>query len=64
LAFAVAADPDKARVFPCEDPAPPQLNWSRACQNAVCALPTGEQYREDFEWLLKEIVEGGSEAMI
>ena len=35
-----------------------------AVKGAVYALPGGEQYREDFEWLLKEIVEGGGEAMI
>lgn len=35
-----------------------------AVKGAVYALPAGEQYREDFEWLLKEIVGGGGEAMI
>jgi len=33
-------------------------------KNSVYALPTGEQAQEDFEWLLKEIVEGGGEALI
>jgi hypothetical protein len=35
-----------------------------AVKNAVYALPANEQTQEDFEWLLKEIVEGGGEAMI
>ena len=35
-----------------------------AVKNAVHALPATEQSQEDFEWLLKEIVEGGGEAMI
>jgi hypothetical protein len=35
-----------------------------AVKNAVYALPSSEQSQEDFEWLLKEIVEGGGEAMI
>jgi len=33
-------------------------------KNAVYALPSNEQTREDFEWLLKEISEGGGEALI
>jgi hypothetical protein len=33
-------------------------------KNAVYALPAGEQAQEDFEWLLKEISDGGGEAMI
>lgn len=33
-------------------------------RNAVYALPTTEQTREDLEWLLKEVVEGGGEGMI
>ncbi len=33
-------------------------------KNAVYALPANEQSYEDFEWLLKEIVEGGGEGMI
>jgi hypothetical protein len=33
-------------------------------KNAVYALPANEQTQEDFEWLLKEIIEGGGEAMI
>src|SRR5882757_8282476 len=37
---------------------------SVAVKNAVYALPANEQTQEDFDWLLKEIVEGGGEAMI
>ena len=33
-------------------------------KNAVYALPANEQTQEDFEWVLKEIREGGGEAMI
>ena len=33
-------------------------------KNSVYALPANEQTQEDFEWLLKEIAEGGGEAMI
>lgn len=35
-----------------------------AVKNAVYALPSGEQAQEDLEWLLKEISEGGGDAMI
>jgi len=35
-----------------------------AVKNAVYALPAGEQAQEDFAWLLREIAEGGGEAMI
>jgi hypothetical protein len=35
-----------------------------AVKNAVYALPSSEQNQEDFEWLLKEILEAGGEAMI
>jgi hypothetical protein len=35
-----------------------------AVKNAVYALPANEQTQEDFEWVLKEIIEGGGEAMI
>lgn len=35
-----------------------------AVKSAVYALPAGDQAREDFEWLLKEIVELGGEGMI
>jgi hypothetical protein len=35
-----------------------------AVKGAVYALPAGEQTQEDFEWLLKEIFEGGGEGMI
>ncbi len=33
-------------------------------KNAVYALPANEQAQEDFEWLLREIGEGGGEAFI
>src|SRR5438874_11939363 len=33
-------------------------------KNAVYALPASDQAQEDFEWLLKEIVESGGEALI
>lgn len=35
-----------------------------AVKNAVYALPANEQTQEDFEWLLKEIGEGGGEALL
>jgi hypothetical protein len=35
-----------------------------AIKNAVHALPANEQTQEDFEWLLKEIRDGGGEALI
>ncbi|MEA2964842.1 MAG: hypothetical protein QOI46_4940 [Alphaproteobacteria bacterium] len=35
-----------------------------AVKNAVYALPANEQTQEDFQWILKEITEGGGEAMI
>jgi hypothetical protein len=35
-----------------------------AVKNAVYALPTSEQAQEDFEWLLKEVSEGGGDGMI
>lgn len=33
-------------------------------KNSVYALPANEQSQEDFEWLLKEITEGGGEGLI
>jgi hypothetical protein len=33
-------------------------------KNSVYMLPASERTQEDFEWLLKEIVEGGGEGMI
>src|ERR1700754_1025463 len=33
-------------------------------KNAVHALPMREGTQEDFEWLLREIVEGGGEAFL
>src|SRR4029077_18990881 len=35
-----------------------------AGKNAVHALPMGEGTQEDFEWLLREILEGGGEAFL
>lgn len=35
-----------------------------AVKNAVYALPANEETREDFEWLVREITEGGGEAMV
>jgi hypothetical protein len=35
-----------------------------AVKNAVYALPANEQTQEDFQWIVKEITEGGGEAMI
>jgi len=35
-----------------------------AIKNAVRALPASEQAQEDFEWLLREIRDGGGEALI
>src|SRR5499433_4458114 len=35
-----------------------------AVKNAVHALPMNEETQEDFEWLLREIQEGGGEAFI
>jgi hypothetical protein len=35
-----------------------------AVKNAVHALPASEHGQEDFEWLLKEIVDSGGEAVI
>jgi hypothetical protein len=33
-------------------------------KNAVHALPMNEGTQEDFEWLMREIVEGGGEAFL
>src|ERR1700748_2137962 len=35
-----------------------------AVKNAVHVLPMSEEAQEDFEWLLREIVEGGGEAFL
>src|SRR5258706_16388245 len=35
-----------------------------AIKNAVYALPASEQSQEDFEWLLKEIVDAGGGGFI
>ncbi len=41
-----------------------QALGATAVKNAVYALPANEQTQEDFQWVLKEIVEGGGEAII
>jgi hypothetical protein len=61
------ADPSassQAGLFPGQDLAAATKPWAAAVKNAVYALPANEQTQEDLEWLLKEIVEGGGEAMI
>src|SRR5882672_5385252 len=35
-----------------------------AVKNAVYALPANDETQEDFAWLMKEIVDGGGEAVI
>src|ERR1700754_4489632 len=35
-----------------------------AVKSTVYALPSNTETQEDFEWLLKEIAEGGGEAML
>ena len=35
-----------------------------AVKNSVYALPAGEQGQEDFDWLLKEILAEGGEALV
>jgi hypothetical protein len=35
-----------------------------AVKNAVYALPAGPQAQEDFEWVLKEIIQAGGEGMV
>jgi hypothetical protein len=61
LAFTLPARPSNARV----------KAWRRLQQlgavltrNAVYVLPNSEQSREDFEWIRREIVDGGGEATI
>ena len=41
-----------------------QALGAAAVKNAVYALPANEQTQEDFQWVLKEIIEGGGEAII
>src|SRR3954470_24295267 len=41
-----------------------QALGAAAVKNAVYALPPSDQAQEDFEWLLREIVEGGGEAFV
>src|SRR5215211_3276245 len=35
-----------------------------AVKNSVYALPSSPEAQEDFEWLLREIQDGGGEAMV
>src|SRR5215470_12620038 len=71
----VATAPDRWLLLVHQIPAKPAYLrvkvWRRlqsigavAVKNAVYALPAGEQAQEDFAWLLREIAEGGGEAMI
>jgi hypothetical protein len=41
-----------------------QVLGAVAVKNAVYTLPASEHTQEDFEWLLREISEGGGEAML
>src|SRR5882762_5868610 len=41
-----------------------QVMGAVAVKNAVHALPMSEGTQEDFEWLMREIVEGGGEAFL
>lgn len=41
-----------------------QVLGAVAVKNTVYALPANEQTQEDFEWLLKEIIAGGGDAVI
>jgi hypothetical protein len=41
-----------------------QVIGAVAVKSTVYALPANAETQEDFEWLLKEIVEGGGEAMV
>ncbi len=70
-----AASPDRWLLLIHQIPAKPAYLrvkvWRRlqtigaiAVKNAVYALPVSEQAQEDFDWLLKEITQGGGEAMI
>src|SRR6202045_5488669 len=43
---------------------PAQNLGAVAVKNAVHALPMNEETQEDFEWLLREIREGGGEAFL
>jgi len=71
----VATAPDRWLLLVHQIPAKPAYLrvkvWRRlqsigavTVKNAVYALPAGEQAQEDFAWLLREIAEGGGEAMI
>src|SRR5512132_1749387 len=71
----VAVAPDRWLLLIHQLPAKPAYRrvkvWRRlqalgavAVKNAVYALPSSEQSQEDFEWLVKEIVEAGGDALI
>src|SRR3982074_1700759 len=71
----IATAPDRWLLLVHQIPAKPAYlrvkTWRRlqgigaiAVKNAVHALPMGEGTQEDFEWLLREIVEGGGEAFL
>jgi hypothetical protein len=63
----VVADPPKLPAKPAYQRVKTGVgyrSWAVAIKNAVHALPAGEQAREDFEWLLREIRDCGGEALI
>jgi hypothetical protein len=75
MATEATAEPDRWLLLIHQLPAKPAYFrvkvWRRlqalgavTVKNAVYALPAGEQAQEDFEWLLKEISDGGGEGMI
>jgi hypothetical protein len=47
-----------------QDPRRPQRLGAVAIKNAVHAPPAREQAQDDFEWLPREIRDGGGEALI
>ena len=75
LEASIAVVPDRWLLLIHQLPAKPAYRrvkvWRRlqalgavAIKNAVYALPSSEQSQEDFEWLVKEIVEAGGDALI
>src|SRR5215470_10681117 len=75
LATRAAVIPDRWLLLMHQLPAKPAYLrvkiWRRlqalgavAIKNSVYALPASEQSQEDYDWLLKEIVEAGGEAVI
>jgi hypothetical protein len=70
-------DPDDARWLVLIHQLPPRPNYFRvkvwrrlqrlgavALKNSVYVLPRSEQAAEDFQWVLREIVEGGGDASL